>query len=70
MRLETTFELCHQVPTGVTVVAESGIWTEDDVMLLADNGVHAMLVGESLVTTQDIAGKVRQLAQTKKAIPA
>ncbi len=43
------------------LVAESGINTRADVQQLADCGVQAVLVGESLMRTGDIAGKVREL---------
>jgi indole-3-glycerol phosphate synthase len=43
-------------------VAESGIHTAADVMRLADCGVDAILVGEALVTAEDIGLKVRELA--------
>jgi indole-3-glycerol phosphate synthase/phosphoribosylanthranilate isomerase len=58
---ETTARLCPLVPEGVTLVAESGIRTSADVACLAEWGVHAMLVGESLVTAPDPAAKVREL---------
>ena len=34
---------------GITMVGESGIFTIDDVNVLQDSGVGALLVGESLV---------------------
>ena len=61
--LETTLELRQHIPADVTVVAESGIHTRDDVARLADAGVHAMLVGESIVVAEDVGTKVRELAR-------
>ncbi len=49
------------IPPGVVRVAESGITGPDDVARLADAGYHAVLVGESLVTSADPAGAVRAL---------
>jgi indole-3-glycerol phosphate synthase len=43
------------------LVAESGIHTRADVARLAQCGAGAILVGESLVRTGNIAGKVREL---------
>ncbi len=60
--LGVTFELCQLVPRDVTLVAESGIQTSRDVGRLVLAGVHAILVGEALVTAADIAVKTRQLA--------
>jgi indole-3-glycerol phosphate synthase len=60
--LETTFRLCRLIPAGVTVVAESGIHSPEDVRRLGEAGVDAILVGEALVTAADIAARVRSLA--------
>ena len=47
--LQTTARLRPLIPRDRVVVSESGIKTSDDVRRLADMGVDAMLVGESLV---------------------
>jgi indole-3-glycerol phosphate synthase len=60
--LETTVRLRPQVPPGITVVSESGIFTRDHVAALDALGVDAVLVGEALVTAPDIGAKVRELA--------
>jgi indole-3-glycerol phosphate synthase len=61
--LKVTHRLRPLVPPGILVVAESGIHTRADVDQLHAIGVDAILVGESLVTAEDIAGQVRNLAQ-------
>jgi indole-3-glycerol phosphate synthase len=43
------------------LVAESGINTREDVKKLAEAGVRAALVGESLMRSDDIVGKVREM---------
>lgn len=60
--LETTERLRPMVPSGIAVVAESGIFTAKDVERLAQANVDAILVGEALVTSDDIGAKVRELA--------
>ncbi|HQE91934.1 MAG TPA: indole-3-glycerol phosphate synthase TrpC [Anaerolineae bacterium] len=60
--LDTTAALRPHIPAEVVVVAESGIHTPADVARLAASGVDAMLVGEALVTAEDVAEKVRQFA--------
>jgi len=60
--LETSERLRPLVPAGVAVVAESGIFTAADVERLARADVDAILVGEALVTAQDIGAKVRELS--------
>ena len=48
-------------PTRVVKVAESGIRGGDDVGRLADAGYHAVLVGETLVTSLDPAKTLAEL---------
>ncbi len=60
--LATTARLRPLLPSGVTVVAESGIHTREDAAKLAALGVHAVLVGEALVTAPDPEAKARELA--------
>jgi indole-3-glycerol phosphate synthase len=62
VRLETTLALRPFVPDEVCLVSESGIHTGEDVTLLAQAGVDAILVGEALVVAKDIAAKVRSLS--------
>lgn len=62
--LGTTEHLRRLVPDDTIVVAESGIFTAADVRRLGDAGADAILVGEALVTAEDTAAKVQELAQT------
>ena len=60
--LETTEKLRPMIPSEIAVVAESGIFTAADVERLASANVDAILVGEALVTSEDIPAKVRELS--------
>jgi indole-3-glycerol phosphate synthase len=60
--LETTAQLAPLVPSGVTLVAESGILTGEDVRRMGALGAHAVLVGEALLRAADIGAKVRELS--------
>ena len=60
--LETTERLRPLIPDGIPVVTESGIFTANDVERLDKANVDAILVGEALVTSGDIAAKVRELS--------
>lgn len=60
--LETTETLRPLIPPEITVVAESGIFTASDVTRLAKANVDAILVGEALITSEDIGTKVRELS--------
>ena len=60
--LVVTQRLAPMLPEGKVVVSESGIFTRDDLALLARANVNAVLVGEALVTAPDIGEKVRELS--------
>jgi indole-3-glycerol phosphate synthase len=51
--LATTERLRPLVPPGVTLVAESGVFTRADIERLAALPVDAVLIGEALVTAPD-----------------
>ncbi|HVT87267.1 MAG TPA: indole-3-glycerol phosphate synthase TrpC [Tepidisphaeraceae bacterium] len=59
--LGTTLRLAELVENRDVLVSESGINHRADVQKLADAGVRAILVGESLMRSDDIAGKVREI---------
>ncbi len=60
--LATTERLRPMISTDIAVVAESGIFTAADVERLANINIDAILVGEALVTSDDIPAKVRELS--------
>lgn len=51
--LENSARMRGMIPDGVAVVAESGIRNAEDVRRMAEIGVDAVLVGESLVTSKE-----------------
>jgi indole-3-glycerol phosphate synthase len=59
--LQVTFRLRALVPDAVPVVSESGIFKPADLKALADAGVKAALVGESLMKQADVARALRDL---------
>jgi len=61
VNLATTIELRRFVSGGHVLVSESGIHSREHVRMLEDSGVDAILVGEALVTSNDIGGKIREL---------
>ncbi|MFQ5934343.1 MAG: indole-3-glycerol-phosphate synthase, partial [Dehalococcoidia bacterium] len=61
--LDTTRRLRPLIPDEKTVVAESGIFTSEDVAQMEGRGVDAVLVGEALITASDVGAKVRELAR-------
>ncbi|MFN3689335.1 MAG: indole-3-glycerol phosphate synthase TrpC [Fimbriimonadales bacterium] len=58
--LETTFRLLRYFPDEITRVSESGIETADHVKRLHAAGVHAILVGETLMRSRNPAAVVRE----------
>ncbi|HEV7401329.1 MAG TPA: indole-3-glycerol phosphate synthase TrpC [Chthoniobacteraceae bacterium] len=59
--LQTTELLCEEAPGDVVLVSESGLKTRADTQRVFDCGCHAILVGESLMRTGDIAAQVGEL---------
>jgi indole-3-glycerol phosphate synthase len=61
MDLSTSERLRPMVPVERTVVAESAIFTREDVRRLEACGIDAVLIGEALVTAPDPGAKIREL---------
>jgi indole-3-glycerol phosphate synthase len=59
--LGTTLRLAELVEDRSVLVSESGIHSHADIQRLAAAGVCAVLVGESLMRSEDIGAKVREL---------
>lgn len=59
--LDTTPRLMARVPGGVTVVAESGIRTRDDIAMLYLAGARGFLIGETLMRAPDPGAKLKEL---------
>jgi indole-3-glycerol phosphate synthase len=59
--LDVTFRLAKRIPADKLIVSESGIATRDDVKRVAEAGVRAILVGESLMAAKDIGAKIKEL---------
>jgi indole-3-glycerol phosphate synthase len=59
--LERTTQLMGDIPPSVTVVSESGISDAGQLRRLRSSGVHAVLVGESLMRARDPEASLRAL---------
>jgi indole-3-glycerol phosphate synthase len=57
----TTEKLSEDVPDGVVLVSESGLKTRADSQRVFACGCNAILVGESLMRTGDVAAQVSEL---------
>ena len=58
--LETTGKLRHLIPSDRIVVSESGIKSRNDIERLKGWDVDAVLIGESLMASTDIAAAMRE----------
>ncbi|MCL6447193.1 MAG: indole-3-glycerol phosphate synthase TrpC [Armatimonadetes bacterium] len=68
--LNTTFSLRRYIPgRGVVVVSESGISSRAHMLALQEHEVDAALVGEALMRSPDVAGKVRELLGMEREAP-
>ncbi|MBI3327203.1 MAG: indole-3-glycerol phosphate synthase TrpC [Nitrospinae bacterium] len=59
--IDTTLRLLPAIPPEVLVVSESGIHGTADIERLREKGVHAFLIGESLMRSPDPGLKLREL---------
>jgi indole-3-glycerol phosphate synthase len=60
-RLEHTLDLAPRVPAECCLISESGIRTHADIQRLQAAGVHAVLVGETLMRAPDIGAQLDAL---------
>jgi indole-3-glycerol phosphate synthase len=66
--LTTTERVAAIAPPNVTLVAESAIRSADDVRRMGELGAHAVLVGEGLVKSSDIAEQVRVFSSQPRGV--
>ena len=59
--LDTFTSLAPKAPKGCTLIAESGIFTREDIIRLVEHGAQGYLIGESLMRQDDVEAAVRGL---------
>lgn len=64
--LGVTERLAPRIPDDVLIVSESGIGSPEDLERLAEAGVDAFLVGESLMREHDVTNATRQLVYGRR----
>jgi indole-3-glycerol phosphate synthase len=64
--IQTTVDLLAAIPTGKTVVSESGIRTRPEIEELERVGVDAVLIGETLMRAPDPEAAVRDLTRPEE----
>lgn len=59
--LAVSERIARQKPDGVVMLGESGIFTRDDAVRMAEAGLDGILVGESLVVSSDRKSAIAEL---------
>ena len=60
--LDTFEKLAEMAPKTSTLIAESGIFTRDDILRLVENGAQGYLIGESLMRQDDVIKATKNLS--------
>lgn len=61
--LKTTEELAPEIPSDCLGISESGIRTREDVKYVTEQGIHCLLVGESLMKNEDPTAALRSFRE-------
>lgn len=64
--IKTTLDLAPLVPKSCVLISESGIASKGDIQRLNGTGVNAVLVGTSLMKSNNLLAKTRELADAGK----
>ncbi len=59
--LETTAKLIQMIPTGITIISESGISSTEDMDFLKQAGASGVLIGEYFMRQTDVGASVNEL---------
>jgi len=63
--LDASHRLIEEMPTDVTVIAESGLRSHEDLQALGRAGYHAFLIGETLMSASNPGETLRALRGTR-----
>ncbi|MGO9138020.1 MAG: indole-3-glycerol phosphate synthase TrpC [Syntrophales bacterium] len=59
--LKTSISIASAIPADRIIVSESGIRSRSDIETLTKAGIHAFLIGETLMTSDNMGRKLREL---------
>lgn len=60
VNINNSIELCRLVPSDVLFISESGIKTKEDTLKLIENNIDAVLIGETLMKSDDKKSLIRE----------
>ncbi|HOP50308.1 MAG TPA: indole-3-glycerol phosphate synthase TrpC [Ignavibacteriales bacterium] len=60
--IKTSGDIFKLLPSDIVKVAESGIFTRNDVLKLKDYGANAILVGEAIIKSNNMLEKIMELS--------
>jgi len=63
INLQTTYHLAGRIPDGHIIVGESGLNTPKDIKSLKGTKINAVLIGSSLMSSDDIESRTREMVQ-------
>ena len=59
--IQNSVRLRNKIPRDILMIAESGIKTTDDIQMLRKHGVNGVLIGETLMRSQDKTAMLAEL---------
>lgn len=59
--LDNTYKLLNKIPRGKIVITESGIHSQEDVAAMHEQDVHAFLVGEAFMRSDDPGARLSEM---------
>jgi len=59
--LQNTYKLLRKIPEGKIVITESGIHTPEDIASMREHHVHAFLVGEAFMRSDDPGARLSEM---------
>ena len=66
--INTTIELSKSIGPNKLLISESGLFSPDDLAQMSDVGANCFLIGESLMSQEDVEAATLRLLNTKKPI--
>lgn len=61
INIKTSLSLFPLIPDEKTVVSESGIRGKKEISILKDCGINSFLIGETILTSEDMTAKIKEL---------